>query len=43
MYKKWYTQKQSLDIKFFGISRNQWNIENETKRECLPQKLLQSK
>ena len=26
IYKKWYTQKQSLDIKLFGISRKQKNI-----------------
>ena len=23
IYKKWYTQKQSLDVKMFGISRKQ--------------------
>ena len=26
MYKKWYTQKQSIDLKLTGISRKQWNI-----------------
>ena len=26
IYKKWYIQKQSLDIKLFGISRKQKNI-----------------
>ena len=40
MYKKWYTQKQSLDIKFFDIPRKQWNIYEGTKRGCLAQKLL---
>ena len=32
IYKKWYTQKQSLDIKLFGISRKQ--TKKEAKRGC---------
>ena len=31
IYKKWYIQKQSLDIKLFGISRKQ-KKQKETKR-----------
>ena len=27
MYQKWCTQKQSLDVKFLGISRNLGKIE----------------
>ena len=42
IYKKWYTQKQSLDIKLFGISRKQkkkiyiyiYKKKKETKRGC---------
>ena len=29
IYKKWYTQKQSLDIKLFGIFRKQKKKEKE--------------
>ena len=32
IYKKWHTQKQSLDIKLFGISRKQ--TKKEAKRGC---------
>ena len=31
IYKKWYTQKQSLDIKLFGISRKQKKHKNKQK------------
>ena len=33
IYKKWYTQKQSLDIKLFGISRKQTNKKNKKKQK----------
>ena len=31
IYKKWYTQKQSLDIKLFGIFRKQKKIKRTQK------------
>ena len=33
IYKKWYTQKQSLDIKLFGIFRKQKKIKRTQKRD----------
>ena len=33
IYKKWYTQKQSLDIKLFGISRKQTKKKNKKKQK----------
>ena len=40
IYKKWYSQKQSLDIKLLGISRKEQNKSKETKMGCLAQKVL---
>lgn len=34
IYKKWFTQKQSLDQKLLGISKKQKNIEKKNKRGC---------
>ena len=33
IYKKWYTQKQPLDIKLFGISRKQMKNRNKKKQK----------
>ena len=33
IYKKWYTQKQSLDIKLFGISRKQTKKKKKNKQK----------
>ena len=33
IYKKWYTQKQSLDIKLFGISRKQTKKKKKKKQK----------
>ena len=33
IYKKWYTQKQSLDIKLFGISRKQTKKKNKNEQK----------
>ena len=33
IYKKWYTQKQSLDKKLFGISRKQTKKKNKKKQK----------
>ena len=33
IYKKWYTQKQSLDKKLFGISRKQTKKKNKNKQK----------
>ena len=38
--KKWYTQKQSLDIILLGISWKQQNKKKETKRGRLAQNVL---
>ena len=38
IYKKWYTQKQSLDIKLFGISRKQKKINKKKQKGMLAQK-----
>ena len=41
IYKKWYTQKQSLDIKLFGISRKQKKKKiKRNKKGMLAQKVL---
>ena len=33
IYKKWYTEKQSLDIKLFGISRKQTKKKTKNKQK----------
>ena len=33
IYKKWYTEKQSLDIKSFGISRKQTKKKTKNKQK----------
>ena len=41
IYKKWYTQKQSLDIKLFGISRKEKKvIIKRNKKGMLAHKVL---
>ena len=40
IYKKWYTQKQSLDIKLFGISRKQKKINKKKQKGDVSSKVL---
>ena len=42
IYKKWYTQKQSLDIKLFGISRKQKKVRKKKQKGDVSSKRIES-
>ena len=42
IYKKWYTEKQSLDIKLFGISRKQKKVSKKKQKRDVSSKRIDS-